>query len=63
MCPVCKWYVFVPVEAAVYDHPAIVGFCHEHGIPTTYDIDPETCGRLLEQFRECEHALVSADPV
>ena len=63
-CSVCKHGASFPAEAVVHDHPAVIAFCHEHGVDRTYDLDdPETCGELWEHFMTYEHELVSEDPV
>lgn len=64
VCSVCKWWGLLPVEAALYDHPAIVAFCHEMGIELTWDLDdPETGGGLWNHFAARQHTLVSEDPI
>lgn len=65
VCSVCKYGQSYPVDAALHNHPAIVAFCHEHGIELSYDVDdPESCERLNEHHQvEREHALVSTDPI
>lgn len=64
VCSVCKWWKFGPVESAVVDHPAVVAFCHDHDLPSTYDIDgAEACARLWEHKNERDHALISEDPL
>lgn len=63
-CSVCKHGDSYPVDAIVYDHPAVIAFCHENGIETTFDLDgPEACARLWEHIAAREHELLSRDPV
>lgn len=65
VCSVCKYGESYPVDAALHNHPALVAFCHEHGIELSYDVDdPESVDRLDKHHqREREHSLVSDDPV
>lgn len=64
VCSVCKHGDSYPVHAAIYDHPAVVGFCHEHGIENTYDLaDATACSRLWDNLLAREYALVSEEPV
>lgn len=63
-CAVCKHGDSYPVDAVVYDHPAVIAFCHEHDIEHTYDLDnAEACARLWEQISAREHTLVSKEPL
>lgn len=63
-CSVCKYGDAYPADAAVYDHPDVVAFCHEHDIGRTYDLDgPEACASLLAHLAERDHELVAEDPV
>lgn len=62
-CSVCKYGGSYPAWVAVYDHPAIVGFYHEHGFDMAFDLDdPEDCARLWDQLYR-EQTLVSTEPV
>ena len=63
VCSVCKHSASYPAWTAVFDHPAIVGFYHDHGFDMTYGLDdPEVCGRLFDRLRR-EQSLVSTDPL
>ena len=63
VCPVCKHSASYPAWAAIFDHPAVVTFYHEHGFNMTYGLDdPEVCGRLFDRLKK-EQTLVSTDPV
>lgn len=64
VCSVCKHGDSYPVHAAIYDHPAVVAFCYEHGIEDTYSLDdPEACGELWSHLLNREYTLVSKTPV
>lgn len=64
VCTVCKHGDSYPVHAAVYDHPAVVAFCHEQGIDQTYDLDDAAaCSRLWNNLFARDYTLVSEDPV
>jgi transposase-like protein len=63
VCSVCKHSASYPAWAAIFDHPAVVAFYHEHGFDMTYGLDdPEVCGRLFDRLKK-EQTLVSDDPV
>jgi hypothetical protein len=63
-CVVCKYGNSYPVDAVIYDHPAVIAFCYENGIEHTFDLDsPEACARLWAHIAAREHRLVSEDPV
>lgn len=63
-CAVCKHGDSYPVDAVIYDHPAVVAFCHENGIEHTFDVDDaDACARLWKHITDREHTLVSTDPV
>jgi len=63
VCSVCKHSASYPAWVAVFDHPAVVAFYHEHGFDMTYDLDdPEVCGRLFDRLKK-EQAVTSRDPV
>jgi len=63
VCSVCKHSATYPAWVAVFDHPAIVAFYHEHGFDMTYGLDdPEVCGQIFDRFKK-EQTLVSTDPV
>ncbi|WP_436934782.1 DUF7351 domain-containing protein [Halovenus marina] len=63
VCSVCKHSASYPAWVALFDHPAVVAFYHEHGFDMTYGLDdPEVCGRLFERLKK-EQTLVSTDPV
>jgi transposase-like protein/DNA-binding transcriptional ArsR family regulator len=63
VCSVCKHSASYPAWAAIFDHPAVVTFYHEHGFDMTYGLeDPEACGRIFDQLKK-EQTLVSTDPV
>jgi transposase-like protein/DNA-binding transcriptional ArsR family regulator len=63
VCSVCKHSASYPAWVALFDHPAVVAFYHEHGFDMTYDLDdPEVCGRLFDRLRK-EQTLVSTGPV
>ncbi|OYR40522.1 hypothetical protein DJ82_07205 [Halorubrum sp. Ib24] len=63
VCSVCKHSASYPAWVAVFDHPAVVTFYHEHGFDMTYDLDdPEVCGRLFERLKK-DQTVVSRDPV
>jgi transposase-like protein len=64
VCSVCKHGDSYPAHAAIYDHPAVVAFCHEHGIETTYALsDPGACADLWAHLLQRTYTLVSEDPV
>lgn len=64
VCTVCKHGDSYPGHAAVYDHPAVVAFCHKHGIKSTFELDdPESCCDLWDHLLERECILVSEHPV
>lgn len=64
LCSVCKYGDSYPVDAVIYDHPAVVAFCYENGIELTFDVeDADTCARLWEHIAARDHTLISADPV
>ena len=63
VCSVCKHSASYPAWVAVFDHPAVVAFYHEHGFDMTYGLDdPEVCGRLFDRLKK-EQTVVSRDPV
>jgi transposase-like protein/DNA-binding transcriptional ArsR family regulator len=63
VCSVCKHSASYPAWVAIYDHPAVVAFYHEHGCDMTYGLDdPEVCGRLFDRLKK-EQTVVSKDPV
>lgn len=63
VCSVCKYSGTYPAWVAVFDHPAIVAFYHEHGFDMTFGLeDPEDCGRVWERLVR-DQSLVSDDPV
>jgi transposase-like protein/DNA-binding transcriptional ArsR family regulator len=63
VCSVCKHGASYPAWTAVFDHPAIVAFYHDHGFSMTYGLDdPEVCGRLFDRFQK-DQTLVSTDPL
>ncbi|MDT3437432.1 transposase [Haloarcula sp. 1CSR25-25] len=63
VCSVCKHSASYPAWVAIFDHPAVVAFYHEHGFDMTYGLDdPEVCGRLFERLNK-EQTVVSRDPV
>jgi transposase-like protein len=63
VCSICKHSASYPAWVAVFDHPAVVAFYHEHGFDMTYDLDdPEVCGRLFDRLKK-EQTVVSRDPV
>lgn len=63
VCSVCKYSGSYPAWVAVYDHPVIVGFDHDHGFDMTFDLDdPEECARVWDQLYR-EQTIVSTDPV
>ena len=63
VCSVCKHTGSYPAWAAVFDHPEIVSFYHDHGVDMTFGLDdPEACGRLWDHLKK-EQSLVSTDPV
>jgi transposase-like protein len=64
VCSVCKYGDSYPVHTAIYDHPAVIAFCYNRGIVTTYTLDdPEACGELWDHLPKREYTLVSKDPV
>lgn len=63
-CAVCKYGDSYPVDAVIYDHPAVIAFCYDHDIEHTFDLDdPEACARLWEHISARDHQLASTDPV
>lgn len=63
-CSVCKHGDSYPVDAVIYDHPAVIAFCHEQEIEHTFDLDdPDACARLWEHITDREYTLLSEDPV
>ncbi len=63
-CTICKHGDLYPVQATVYDHPAVIAFCYEHGIETTFGLeDGKACGNLWAHLWERGYTLVSENPV
>lgn len=63
VCSVCKYSGSYPVQAAVYDHPAVVAFYYEHGFKMTYGLDdPDACAQLWDRLGK-DHTLLSEDPI
>lgn len=63
-CEVCKYGGSYPIDAVIYDHPAVIAFCYENDIEHTFDLDsPEACARLWEHISARDHSLVSTEPV
>ncbi|MDX1744854.1 MAG: helix-turn-helix domain-containing protein, partial [Halobacteriales archaeon] len=63
VCGVCKYSGSYPAWVAVHDHPAVVGFYHDHGFEMTYGLDdPEECAELWKRLVR-EQELVSRDPL
>lgn len=65
VCQRCKYGDSYPVHAAVYDHPAVISFCYEHGIETTYGLnDPGACRKLWNHLiKDRTYSLESTDPI
>lgn len=62
-CSVCKYGGSYPAWAAVFDHPSIITFYHDHGFEMTFGLDdPVECGRLWDRLWR-DQTLVSRDPV
>jgi DNA-binding transcriptional ArsR family regulator len=63
VCSVCKNSGSYPAWVAVFDHPAIVGFYHEHGFDMTFGLeDPADCAELWNRLIR-EQELVSREPL
>lgn len=63
-CAVCKYGDSYPVDAVIYDHPAVIAFCYENDIEHTFDLEePEACARLWEHISARTHELLSRDPL
>jgi hypothetical protein len=63
-CSVCKHGDSYPVDAVIYDHPAVIAFCYEHDIEHTFDLrDPDACARLWEHITDRKYTLLSENPV
>ena len=63
VCDVCKNNGSYPTWVSIFDHPAIVGFYHDHGFDMTFDLDdPDDCGRLWDRLVR-EQDVVSRDPL
>lgn len=63
VCSVCKRSGSYPAWVAVFDHPAIVGFCHDHGFDMTFGLDNSAdCAELWNRIVR-DQELVSRDPL
>lgn len=64
VCSVCKSAGVWPADAATYNHPVIVAFCHEQGLDLELHADdPEACARIDQHHVERDYTLISKDPV
>lgn len=63
-CTTCKNWTGGPVQAELFDHPAVIAFSYDHGIDISYDVeDSEGFKWVWERLWQQDHTLVSEDPV
>lgn len=63
-CPVCKNHHTGPPRTIVTQHPAVVAFYYERGIPIQYEVDDFESVRLRDNLiQNHDQELVSEDPI
>lgn len=63
-CPVCKNHHIGPPRAIVAQHPAVIAFYYERGIPFQYKVDDfESVRRRTDLIENHDQELISEDPI